>query len=475
MIARAGQPRLAGESQVRRSLGDCPRDPDRRRDHVTALDDTPASDAISRARHVIGDVDTVLDAVDALYRDLHQYPELSQFEEQTSAKVAARLDGAGLEVATHVGGFGVVGVLRNGDGPVVALRGDMDALPIHEDTDLPYASQVSVTRDDGSTVGVMHACGHDLHTSCLVGAAELLAANRDAWRGTLFILAQPAEETISGAAAMLADGLFSRFPRPDVVLGQHAMHARAEMLLHRPDTFLAASRNLEIRIFGKGGHGSSPHVTIDPVLMAAQAVVALQAVVSREISPNQPAVVTVGSIHGGTRYNIVPPEVTLQVTTRGLSEPVMDQIQAAIERIVNGVCAAARAPKEPQVTVCEQTYATVNDPATTARVRAVHKALFGDDVVSYPEVIMGSEDFALYGMPGAGRYDEPAIPTAFWFVGTLAADRWDAAPGTQLLDKLATFPGPHTPHFAPDRTASLRRGLEALTAGALVFLDGPAA
>jgi hippurate hydrolase len=474
MIARAGQPRLAGESQVRRSLGDCPRDPDRRRDHVTALDDTPASDAISRARHVIGDVDTVLDAVDALYRDLHQYPELSQFEEQTSAKVAARLDGAGLEVATHVGGFGVVGVLRNGDGPVVALRGDMDALPIHEDTDLPYASQVSVTRDDGSTVGVMHACGHDLHTSCLVGAAELLAANRDAWRGTLFILAQPAEETISGAAAMLADGLFSRFPRPDVVLGQHAMHARAEMLLHRPDTFLAASRNLEIRIFGKGGHGSSPHVTIDPVLMAAQAVVALQAVVSREISPNQPAVVTVGSIHGGTRYNIVPPEVTLQVTTRGLSEPVMDQIQAAIERIVNGVCAAARAPKEPQVTVCEQTYATVNDPATTARVRAVHEALFGDDVVSYPEVIMGSEDFALYGMPGAGRYDEPAIPTAFWFVGTLAADRWDAAPGTQLLDKLATFPGPHTPHFAPDRTASLRRGLEALTA-ALVFLDGPAA
>jgi len=442
---------------------------------VTALDDTPASDAISRARHVIGDVDTVLDAVDALYRDLHQYPELSQFEEQTSAKVAARLDGAGLEVATHVGGFGVVGVLRNGDGPVVALRGDMDALPIHEDTDLPYASQVSVTRDDGSTVGVMHACGHDLHTSCLVGAAELLTANRDAWRGTLFILAQPAEETISGAAAMLADGLFSRFPRPDVVLGQHAMHARAEMLLHRPDTFLAASRNLEIRIFGKGGHGSSPHVTIDPVLMAAQAVVALQAVVSREISPNQPAVVTVGSIHGGTRYNIVPPEVTLQVTTRGLSEPVMDQIQAAIERIVNGVCAAARAPKEPQVTVCEQTYATVNDPATTARVRAVHEALFGDDVVSYPEVIMGSEDFALYGMPGAGRYDEPAIPTAFWFVGTLAADRWDAAPGTQLLDKLATFPGPHTPHFAPDRTASLRRGLEALTAGALVFLDGPAA
>jgi hippurate hydrolase len=441
---------------------------------MTAVDTTGQDDAISRARRLIGEIDTVTDAVDALYRDLHQHPELSQSEEQTSAKVAARLEAAGLEVTSGVGGFGVVGLLRNGDGPVVALRGDMDALPIREETGLPYASQVSVTREDDSTVGVMHACGHDLHTACLVGTAELLAAHRDAWGGTVFILAQPAEETISGAAAMLADGLFARFPRPDVVLGQHAMHARAQMVLHRPDAFLAASRNLEIRIFGKGGHGSSPHVTIDPVLMAAQVVVALQAVVSREVSPNQPAVVTVGSIHGGTRYNIVPPEVTLQVTTRGLSEPVMDQIQAAIERIVKGVCAAARAPQEPQVIVREQTYATVNDPATTARVRAVHEALFGDDVVSYPEVIMGSEDFALYGMPGPGRYDEPAIPTDFWFVGTVAADRWDAAPGTQLLDKLAEFPGPHTPHFAPDRMASLRRGLEALTAGALAYLDGPA-
>lgn len=434
-----------------------------------------ATGTVERARGVIAGVDAVLGGVEQLYRDLHEHPELSGMEQATSAKVAERLGEIGCETTSGVGGYGVVGLLRNGEGPVVALRGDMDALPILEETGLPYASQVSVTRDDGSSVAVMHACGHDLHSACLVGTAELLAARRDAWSGTAFVLAQPAEETISGAAAMLADGLFTRFPRPDVVLGQHATHARAGMLLHRGGPMLAASRNLQVRIFGKGGHGSSPHVTIDPVVIAAHAIVQLQTIVSREIRPIEPAVVTVGSVHGGTRYNIVPPEVTLQLTTRALSEAVMDDIQAAVERIVTSVCAAARAPREPEISVVEHTYATVNDPQTTARVRDVHSALFGDDVVEYPEVIMGSEDFALYGMPGPGRYDPPAIPTDFWFVGTVPSSRWDRAAGTELLDKMEQLPGPHTPFFAPEPAASLRRGVEAMTAAALAYLgDGVA-
>ncbi|MBA2530174.1 MAG: amidohydrolase [Euzebyales bacterium] len=432
-----------------------------------------AAAAIERARQLLGAVDDVLPQVDGLYHDLHQHPELSGMEDRTSAKVTEHLDAAGFEVAAGVGGFGVVGLLTNGDGPVVALRGDMDALPIREETGLPYASEVSVARDDGSTVGVMHACGHDMHTSCLVGTAALLSNHRDAWQGTLFILAQPAEETISGAAAMLADGLFTRFPRPDVVLGQHATHARAGMVLHRPGPIMAASRNLRVRIFGKGGHGSSPHVTIDPIAMAAQAIVQLQTIVSREISPNDPAVVTVGSIHGGTRYNIVPPEVVLQLTTRGLTEAVMDRIQAAVERIVTAVCAAARAPREPEIAVIEHTYATVNDPATSSLVRRVHAALFRDDVVDYPEIIMGSEDFALYGIPGPGRYEAPAIPTDFWFVGTVPADIWEHAPGTELLDKMRELPGPHTPFFAPEPATSLRRGVEAMTAASLAHLDPP--
>ncbi len=430
---------------------------------------SPAPDT-ERIRKVLAGADAVLPAAGALYRDLHEHPELSGSEERTAAIVAERYRAAGYEVTTGVGGFGVVGLLRNGDGPTVALRADMDALPIREATGLPYASDVAVTRPDGSPVGVMHACGHDLHTAGLVATAELLAATRDAWSGTVFLLAQPAEETISGAAAMLADGLFDRFPRPDVVLGQHALHARAGTLLHRAGPLMAASRNLDVRIFGKGGHGSTPHVTVDPVIIAAQAVVQLQTIVSREMNPNDAAVVTVGSISGGTRYNIVPSEVTLQLTTRGFSEPIMDRLQSAIERIVTAVCAAGRSPREPEVRVVERTFATVNHPETTERVRGVHAALFGADVVEHPEPIMGSEDFALYGMPGPGRYPEPAIPAVFWFLGTVATEVWDAAAGDDLLARMAGLPGPHTPLFAPDPEPSLRRAVEALTAAGLAHL-----
>jgi amidohydrolase len=422
-------------------------------------------------REVIGGVDGMLPAIDAFYRDLHEHPELSGMEERTSGKVAARLEAAGYEVTGGIGGWGVVGLLRNGDGPVVGLRGDMDALPVREETGLPYASRVTVTRDDGTTAPVMHACGHDLHTGCLVGTAELLATYTDRWRGTVLAIAQPAEETLRGAAAMLADGLFTRFPRPDVVFAQHALNSRAGMLHHRPGAMHAAARNLRVRIFGKGGHGSQPHLVIDPVVMAAQVVVQLQTIVSREVSPYESAVVTVGSIHGGTRYNIVPAEVTLELTTRGVGEPLMDQLQHAIERIAEGVCAAGRAPRPPAVELVEQVYTNVNDPATVQRVRALHAALFGTDVVDLPVTVTGSEDFALYGMPGPGRYQSPSIPTAFWFLGTVPGHQWDASSGSALLEKAAEFPGPHTPLFAPDRQPSLRRGIQALTAAALSFLS----
>ncbi|GAA2577299.1 amidohydrolase [Dactylosporangium fulvum] len=431
-----------------------------------------------RVRAVLGDLDLVLPDIDALYRDLHANPELSGAEARTATVIADRYAAAGLAVTPAVGGHGVIGVLANGAGPVVAVRADFDALPIAEDTGLPYASTAIATRADGTMVPVMHACGHDLHTASLVGAARLLAERREAWSGTLVLIAQPAEESMQGAKAMLADGLFradGRFPRPDVVLAQHCAVTRAGMVHHRPGIAYSACRNFRITIHGNGAHGAAPHWSVDPVVLAAQTVVMLQTVVSREVDPDEMTVLTVGSVHAGSRPNIIPAEAVLEVTLRGTSEDVMDQLQAAMERIVRGVAAAGRAPRSPDIELIEQTLPVRNDADVTARVRAVHAELFpAEDMVDLPWPNKGSEDFAYFGEPGDGRYyPGPAIPVSMWFYGSTAATLWDAASG-DLRERIARMPGQHTPYYAPDRLPTLRRGIETIVGAALAFLPVPA-
>jgi hippurate hydrolase len=424
-------------------------------------------EAAERARAVLSGLDRVLPGVDALYQDLHAHPELSGAETRTAGIIAERYTSAGFDVTSGVGGLGVVGVLANGPGPVVGVRADFDALPIAEDTGLPYASTAVGVRADGVAVPVMHACGHDLHTASLVGAAELLAAHRNLWRGTLVLIAQPAEETMQGAKAMLGDGLFDRFPRPDVVLAQHCAVTRTGMVHHRAGIAYSACRNFRITVHGRGAHGAAPHWSIDPVLLAAQTIVLLQGIVAREVDPDEMTVLTVGSVHAGTRPNIIPAEAVLEVTLRATSEPVMDELQAALERIVRGVAETGRAPRPPDIELLEHTIAVDNDEAVTARVRAVHAELFpAADVVDLPYANKGSEDFAYYS-----SWAGVAIPATMWFYGSTAAEIWDAESG-DLRDRAARMPGQHTPFYAPDRLPTLRRGVQALAGAVCAYLPG---
>lgn len=412
---------------------------------------------------------TTLPLAGDLYRDVHAHPELAGSEKRTGELFASFLESAGYTVTRNVGGHGVVGILENGDGPTVAIRADMDALPVLEDTGLPYASTQTATLDDGTVVPLMHACGHDMNVACTVGAAHILASGREHWSGTLMVIGQPAEETMEGAAAMLADGLFTRFARPDVVLGQHVGSTRTGMVSHFAGTLCAGVRNLRVRIVGLGGHGADPHAAVDPVVIAAQLVVALQTVVSREIDPIVPAVLTVGSLHSGTRPNVIPTEAVLEITTRGTGEPVLDQIQAAVERIARGLCIAGRAD-EPTVEVFERVYATINDADVVQRVRAVHLELFGaDDVVDFPSMGMGGEDFALYAVPGHERYDGDPIPAAYWGFGSVPSELWATTSGN-IIERATQVPMGHTPHFAPEMEPSLKRGVEAMASAAMAYL-----
>ncbi|ASU85371.1 peptidase M20 [Nocardiopsis gilva YIM 90087] len=412
-------------------------------------------------------VDEIFPLVEGFYVDLHKNPELSHAEYRTANSVAEWLTRTGFEVHTGVGGTGVVGILRNGDGPTVMLRADMDALPMEEKTGLPYASTARGTDAEGGEVPIMHACGHDAHTACLVGAADLLAEARDHWRGTLMVVAQPAEETIEGAAAMVADGLYPRFGRPDVVLGQHIGPQPAGMVTHREGVLMAASEATSVRVFGSGGHASRPDATVDPVVIAANIITRLQTVVAREISPSEMAVVTVGMVRAGTKSNIIPDEAYLEINTRALNTLVADRLRTAIERIVRAEAAASGAPREPEITVMQQAGVTANDPDHTHDVAAAHRAYFGDGyVIDLPEPVTGSEDFGVFGLPG----DPDPIPYVYWFVGATPHDVWAAAPGDTPYEKLAGVPSNHSPFFAPDREPTLRAGLAALTIGALTYL-----
>ncbi|MFF9183356.1 amidohydrolase [Streptomyces misionensis] len=388
------------------------------------------------------------------YRDLHRHPELSLREHRTAGKLADRLADAGFETAEGVGGTGVVGRLANGEGPTVLLRADMDALPVPEATGLPYAS---------ATDGVMHACGHDLHVTWLAGAAAALARGRDTWRGTLLVVGQPAEETGQGAQRMLADGLYERFGRPDVLLGQHAAPGPAGLYPHAPGLIMSAATDVDIVVYGKGGHGSRPEATVDPVVTAAYLVTRLQTVVSREVAAGESAVLTVGRIEAGTRHNIIPGEARIALNLRTQSEAVRQRMLAAIRRIAQGECLAAGCPREPDVTLGNAFPVTVNDADTDRTVAAVHAEVFGAGTVFDPGPAMGSEDFPELSL-------NSAIPYSYWFVTTTPADVWDRSSGDTLAEKLAAVPSNHSPHFAPD-PATVAPGVRTLVSGALALLS----
>jgi hippurate hydrolase len=392
-------------------------------------------------------------ALEDFYRDLHRHPELSLREHRTAAALAERLRKAGYDTTEGVGGTGVVGVLRNGDGPTVLLRADMDALPVTEETGLPYAS---------GTDGVMHACGHDLHVTWLAGAAQALAAGRDTWSGTLVLVGQPAEESGGGAARMVADGLHERFPVADVLLAQHVVPGPAGLYAHSPGLIMSASTDIDIVVHGRGGHGSRPEATVDPVVTAAYIVTRLQAVVSREIAARESAVLTVGRIEAGTRHNIIPSEARIALSLRTQSQDVRERMIAAVRRVAAGECAAAGCPAEPTVTVGNDFPMTVNDAGTDRRIAAVHGEVFGAGTIFDPGPAMGSEDFPRLA---AGR-----IPYSYWFVTGTPADVWDAAPGADdLMTRLAAVPSNHSPHFAPD-LSTVAPGVRTLVSGALASL-----
>ncbi|RNL84652.1 amidohydrolase [Halostreptopolyspora alba] len=412
-------------------------------------------------------VDEVFPLVEGFYVDLHKNPELSHQEHRTARAVAEWLGRAGFEIETGVGGTGVVGVLRNGDGPTVLLRGDMDALPLQEQTGLPYASTARGVDDGGNDVPVMHACGHDAHTACLVGTADLLASARDRWSGTLMVVAQPAEETIDGAPAVLGDGLYSRHGRPDIALAQHLGPQPAGMVSHRAGVILGATSTLKVRVFGSGGNASQPHLTVDPVVIASSIVARVQTVVGREISPSEMAVVTVGVLRAGTRANVIPDEAYLEINARALNETVARRLHGAIERIVRAEASAAGAPREPEIEVVEEAGVTSNDPEATRQLAQAHRAYFGDAyVIDLPEPFTGSEDFGAFGLPG----DPNPIPYVYWFIGATPHDVWEAAPGRTPYEKLEAVPGNHSPYFAPERETTLTAGLAAMTVAALTYL-----
>ncbi len=406
-------------------------------------------------------LDGLYPELDALYQDLHQNPELSLQEEKTAAKLAERMRKLGFEVTQKVGGHGVVAVLRNGKGPTVLLRTDMDALPVEEKTGLPYASKVTGKDDTGQSVPVMHACGHDVHMTVWSGTAALLARAKDRWRGTLVMVGQPAEERGLGAQKMLEDGLYKRFPKPDFALALHnSASAMAGTVEYVSGYALANVDSVDVTLYGKGGHGAYPHTTVDPIVLAARTILTLQTLVSREKSPIEPAVVTVGSIHGGTKHNIIPDEVKLQLTVRSYKPEVRKQLLAGIERVASAEATAAGAPRKPDVSVSEGTPATYNDPELTKRLTGALTRVLGAENVREAQPVMGGEDFSEYGLAG--------VPAALFWLGTVEPKRHAAAKAAG-----ETLPSLHSPLFAPDRERTIRTGVTTLTTFALEVLGKP--
>ncbi|MCH0538533.1 amidohydrolase [Streptomyces sp. MUM 203J] len=413
------------------------------------------------------DLGSLLPGLEADYRDLHAHPELAFQEKRTAALVAERLAAqGGWEVTTGVGRTGVVGVLRNGDGPVVMLRADMDALPVKEATGLPYASEVTATDDAGAEVPVMHACGHDLHVAALLGACALFAARTDAWRGTVVAVFQPGEESGYGARAMVDDGLFERFPRPDVLLGQHVGPGPVGLIATCPGTVMGATDSITVRLFGRGGHGSKPEATVDPVVMAASLVMRLQTVVSRETSAQEPVVVTVGKLHAGTTAAVIPDTAELGINVRTGSEPVRRKVVSAIERLAKAESAAAGATADPEITSVYHLPMTVNDTEAARRVADAHRRAFGEGAVMEMGPTTASEDFGILATAAQ-------VPSVYWFWGGLDPEVFTAAFAAGRLDE--DVPQNHSSSFAPLAGPALDTGIRSMTAAALSWLSAEAA
>ncbi len=394
-------------------------------------------------------VSSVFPDAQALYLDLHQHPELSSHETRTAAELAGKLRELGYEVTEHVGGTGIVAIMKNGPGPTVMLRTELDALPVEEKTGLPYASKARTKDDSGRDVPVMHACGHDVHMASLFGTAAIMARNKDSWHGTLMLIGQPAEETITGADHMIKDGLFTRFPKPDIGI---AMHDTNNLPYGKvgitPGYAKAAADSIRITVYGKGGHGAQPHTTIDPVLIAARIAVTLQSIVAREIKPGDAAVITIGYIQAGTKNNIIPDDAQMGLTVRSFKPEVRKHLLAAIERVAKGEAMAAGAEKMPLVEKYESTSAVYNDPVLTQHLATMLEGALGKGTVVTEDQIMTSEDYSYFV--------EQGIPSFYFTLGVADPQKLaDAqAAGKQL-------PSNHSPLFAPVADPSIKVGITA--------------
>lgn len=408
----------------------------------------------------------------ATYKDIHSHPELSHHEERTAALLAAELRKAGYTVTERIGrypdgtqAYGVVGVLQNGHGPRLLIRADMDALPIIEETGVSYASTVKAKNASGQEVGVMHACGHDVHVTTLIGTARALAASKSRWHGTLMLVGQPSEETIDGAKAMMADSVYDRLGTPDLAIALHdSSDSPAGTVSITSGPALASSTSVDVTLRGIGSHGAAPQASIDPIVMAGEFIVQLQTIVSRRQNPQEPSVVTIGDIHGGTKRNIIPYEVRMELTTRAFSDQARQVILDGIRRTAAGVALAAGVPpdREPIVTVLENESApmTYNDPALTARIKTALVGALGASQVFDEPPIMASEDFGIFG--GTAR----KIPTAMFWLGAANPEQFAAAKAAGKA-----LPGPHTSRFQPDPEPTLKTGITAMTAAAIALLQ----
>ncbi len=403
--------------------------------------------------------------IEKLYLDLHQTPELSYHEKQTGQKLAKELKKLGFTVTDNVGGYGVVGLYKNGEGPTIMIRTDTDGLPIVEQTGKPYASKVTVKNDSGATVGVMHGCGHDIHMSSFIGTAEQLISHKDQWQGTLMMVAQPAEEVGGGAKAMLKEGLFSQYPTPDHVIALHvSASVPAGKVSMKNEYTMASVDSVDITVKGKGGHGAYPHTTIDPVVIASRIVLALQTITSRELSPLEPSVITVGSIHGGSKHNVISDEVKLQLTLRSYNPEVRLQQIAAIKRISKGIALSAGLDESliPEVYVHEDESipSTYNNPAQTNVVRNAISSALGEENVLDADAVMAGEDFGLYGRT------EHHVPITLFWLGGVEPNQYNDA-----IKSGSTLPSLHSSKFAPDYKKALPTGITAMSNAAVALFN----
>jgi amidohydrolase len=405
-------------------------------------------------------IDKLLPELEEIYKDIHRNPELSMQEFRTAKIAADYLTKYQFEVSTGIGVTGVVGIMKNGEGPTVMLRADMDALPVTEATGLPYASTKVARDEEGIEVGVSHVCGHDLHVTWLMGAARLFSAHKDQWKGTLMAVFQPGEEVGRGAQSMIDDGMMDRFPKPDIILGQHVMVGEAGTVGHRSGTILSAGNSLKVKLFGRGAHGSQPQTSIDPVVMAAATTMRLQTIVSREIAPIDNAVLTIGSLQAGTKENIIPEDATLKLNIRTFNDGVKDHILSAVKRICCAECAASNAPRDPEFTELDSYPLTENDAIATAKVAEAFEAQFGNK--SYEtKPASASEDFSIFG-----RNWE--VPYVFWFVGGTDPIIYLEA---KKNNQLNAIPSNHSPKFAPVLNPTLKTGLQTMLTAAVAWFN----